>query len=64
MNQAPAIVQVVLRRRIWRVTIDGAFCGDYRSERHAAESAEAAASTLRAQGRTVQILATDGVTPK
>jgi hypothetical protein len=52
-----SILKITLRRRIWRVTLDDAFYGDYRSHRHAAESAEAAAATLRTQGRRVTILA-------
>lgn len=56
MSTAPSIIQIVLRRRIWRVTLDGAFYGDYRSKRHATESADAAASTLRKAGRQVQLL--------
>jgi hypothetical protein len=52
-----SILRITLRRRIWRVTLDDAFYGDYRSHRHAAESAEAAAATLRTQGRRVTILA-------
>jgi hypothetical protein len=55
---APAsILRITLRRRIWRITLDDAFYGDYRTQRHATESAEAAAATLRTQGRRVTILA-------
>jgi hypothetical protein len=50
-------LRITLKRRIWRVTIDDVFYGDYRSQRHATESAEAAAATLRTQGRRVTILA-------
>lgn len=55
---APASNFLIARSRgIWRVTLDGAFYGDYRSLRHAAESAGAAAAALRNQGRTVTIVA-------
>jgi hypothetical protein len=56
MSIAPATIQITFRRRIWRVTVDGAFYGDYRSRRHAAESADAAAATLRKAGREVRLL--------
>jgi hypothetical protein len=55
---APAsTLLITLYRRIWRITLDGVFYGDYRSQRHAAESADAAATALRGQGRTVNIVA-------
>lgn len=57
MSAEPSILRITLKRRIWRVTIDDAFYGDYRTHRHAAESAEAAAAKLRTQGRRVTILA-------
>lgn len=56
MSTEPATLRIVLSRRIWRVTLDGAFYGDYRSHRHASESAAAAAASLRSQGRTVTIV--------
>jgi len=43
-------------RRIWRVTLDGAFYGDYRSARHASDSVEAAALALRKSGRVVNVI--------
>jgi hypothetical protein len=61
MTVRPSILRITLKRRIWRVTLDDAFYGDYRSHRHATESAEAAAVTLRNQGRTVTILAQEPV---
>lgn len=60
MSALPAIIDVTLRKRIWRVTLDGAFYGDYRSERHATESVEAAAAALRKSGRVVQIKTGNG----
>jgi len=55
MTPAPVNIRTTLSRRIWRVTLDDVFYGDYRSERHAAESAEAAARALRAEGRTANV---------
>jgi len=55
MSEPPAIIDVTLRRRVWRVTLDGVFYGDYRSERHAADSVQAAAAALRKSGRLVHI---------
>lgn len=55
-----AVRRLPLRRRIWRLTLDGAFYGDYRSERHALEGAEVAALTLRHAGRSVRIVTMSG----
>jgi hypothetical protein len=58
MNKVPSsTLQLTLKRRIWRITLDGAFYGDYRTRTHANESAEAAAAALRQQGRVVTIVA-------
>jgi hypothetical protein len=57
-----SIIQIALRKRIWRVTLDGAFYGDYRSRRHAAESADAAAGTLRKAGSLVRLVSESGET--
>lgn len=57
MSALPSTLHITLSRGIWRVTLDGAFYGDYRSRRHAADSADAAAATLRSQGRLVTIVA-------
>lgn len=54
---APSVLRITLSRRIWRITLDGTFYGDYRTHRHAVESANAAAHTLRNQGRAVTIVA-------
>jgi hypothetical protein len=59
LDAEPSILRITLKRRIWRITIDDAFYGDYRTHRHAAQSAEAAAATLRTQGRRVTILTPD-----
>jgi hypothetical protein len=56
MNPAVSTLEIRLSRRIWRVTLDGAFYGDYRTRRHADESAEAAAAALRKQGRAVEVV--------
>ncbi len=59
MSTSPpnSIFEIKLNRRIWRVTLDGAFYGDYRTRGHAGESAEAAALALRKQGRIVSVVA-------
>lgn len=57
MNETVSTLEIHLNRRIWRVTRDGVFYGDYRTRRHADDSAEAAAAVLRAQGSTVRIVA-------
>jgi hypothetical protein len=62
MSTETATFNITLSRRIWHVTLDGAFYGDYRSRRHAVESADAAAATMRGQGRVVKIV-TPEVTP-
>lgn len=56
MSAPASTFHITLSRRIWRVTLDGAFYGDYRSRRHAVESTDAAAATLRGQGRVVTIV--------
>ncbi len=56
MNAAASVFEITLRRRIWRVTLDGVFYGDYRSRRHATQSADAAARDLRGSGRLVTIV--------
>lgn len=64
MNLQPTTIRIGLRRRIWRVIVDDTFYADYRSERHAVDSAEAAASALRARGRIAQVLPLVKVEPK
>jgi hypothetical protein len=60
MNSAPSsTLQLTLKRRIWRLTLDGTFYGDYRTRSHASESAEAAATALRQQGRVVTIITSE-----
>ncbi|GAM97126.1 hypothetical protein U91I_00750 [alpha proteobacterium U9-1i] len=56
MDAAHSTILTTLRRGIWRVTVDGAFYGDYRTARHANDSAEAAAVALRQTGRVVKVL--------
>jgi hypothetical protein len=59
MSDVPSTLKITLKHRIWRITIDDVFYGDYRSQRHATESAEAAAAKMRTEGRRVTILAAD-----
>jgi hypothetical protein len=55
-HRPPSTLQITLRRGIWRVTLDGAFYGDYRTSRHASDSVNAAAAALRAKGSVVTIV--------
>jgi len=57
MSALASTFSITCKRQIWRVTLDGAFYGDYRTRRHATESADAAAEGLRKQGRAVTVLA-------
>jgi len=56
MQARPSTLEITYRRSIWRLTLDGVFYGDYRSRRHATDSADAAARGLRATGRAVTIV--------
>ena len=49
-------LSLTVRHQIWRISLDGAFYGDYRSLARAMESAEEAATSLRAHGRVVTIV--------
>jgi hypothetical protein len=44
---------LTLRHGIWRVTFDGAFFGDYRSEQHARESIAETQGKLASKSRIV-----------
>lgn len=57
MSAPASTFLITFNRRIWRVTLDGVFYGDYRSRRHATDSADAAAAALRSKGRIVNIVA-------
>jgi hypothetical protein len=57
MNMPASTLRITLNHRIWRITIDGVFYGDYRTRRHATDSADAAAAALRTEGRSVTIVA-------
>jgi len=56
MNAPLSTFHVSVRHSIWRVTLDGAFYGDYRSLGQATEGADVAAAALRAQGRLVKVI--------
>ena len=60
MSAAAATLHISERHSIWRITLDGAFYGDYRSLSLATDGADAAAVALRAQGRKVTIVAPTG----
>jgi hypothetical protein len=57
MSAPASTFRIIVRHSIWRVTLDGVFYGDYRSLGQATDSADAAAVALRAQGRTVTVVA-------
>jgi hypothetical protein len=57
MSQRASTLHISVRHSIWRVTLDGVFYGDYRSFGQASDGADAAATTLRGQGRVVTIVA-------
>lgn len=63
MTPAASTLLITLKRRVWRITLDGAFYGDYRSARHAVESANAAAIALRNDGHTVNIVTDHAAKP-
>lgn len=54
MASAQSTFVLTLRHRIWRVTFDGAFYGDYRSERLALEGIEEAQRKLATLARVVR----------
>ena len=56
MSAPLSTFHISVRHSIWRVTLDGAFYGDYRSLGQATDGADAAAAALRAQGRVVKIV--------
>jgi hypothetical protein len=59
--QAPhSTFRLATRHGIWRVTLDGAFFGDYRSKQHALEGLEDARRALVGAGRDVEIVAPKG----
>jgi hypothetical protein len=57
MSKAASTFHISVRHNIWRVTLDGAFYGDYHTRAHATEGAAAGAASLRANGRKVTIVA-------
>jgi hypothetical protein len=58
MNSQPASTfHIGERHSIWRVTLDGAFYGDYRTLDQATDGANAGAASLRAKGTNVTIVA-------
>lgn len=57
MSAPRSTFQIALRHGIWRVTLDGAFFGDYRSKAHALEGLGDAQRALTAAGRVVNIVA-------
>lgn len=62
LTAGKSVFLVTQRRRIWRVTLNDVFFGDYRSKRNAIESAEEASRRLSAAGKTPTILVAAGET--
>lgn len=51
-----SLFELTLRHRIWRVTLDGAFFGDYRSKDEAMDGVADARRALDAAGRSVKVV--------
>lgn len=47
---------LTFRHRIWRVTLDGEFFGDYRSKDQALQGVDDASHALGTVGRTVKVV--------
>lgn len=55
MSTEQTRIEAALRHGIWRVTLDGAFYGDYRSKLQTTEAMDDLALGLRAKGQQVNI---------
>jgi hypothetical protein len=55
MTASKSTFELVLRHGIWRVTLEGAFYGDYRSKLQAMEAAESGAQALRDRGHAADV---------
>lgn len=53
MTAAQSVFLLTYRHGIWRVTFDGVFFGDYRSEQHARESIAEAQRKLEPKSRVI-----------
>jgi hypothetical protein len=62
MTAGKSVFLITQRRRIWRVTLNDVFFGDYRSKRNAVESVEEASRKLSAAGKISTILVAAGET--
>lgn len=56
----PTTLQIALRHRIWRLSVDGVFHSDYRAKADAQEACGGLAQDLRARGAVVTMI---GFTP-
>jgi hypothetical protein len=56
MTTTRSILQIVLRRGIWRVWLDGKVFGDYRSKSQALEAAQAAQRAMAGVGRIAEVV--------
>jgi hypothetical protein len=55
MTGAASIFALTLRHSIWRVTFDGVFFGDYRSERQALEGIAEAQRKLATTAKVIRV---------
>ena len=53
MATAQSVFLITYRHGIWRVTFDGVFFGDYRSEQHARESIAETQRKLASQSQVI-----------
>lgn len=56
MTQPDSIFVVSFTRKIWHVTLEGAFFGDYRSKENALKGIEEAREALEASGRGSKVV--------
>jgi hypothetical protein len=56
MAPLSSLFELTLRHRIWRVTLDGSFFGDYRSKDEAMDGVADARRALDAAGRSVKVV--------
>lgn len=55
MSAPASVFHLAVRHQIWRVTLDGAFFGDYRSKSQAMEGVDEARRAMKTVGRTATV---------
>jgi hypothetical protein len=60
MSPLRSTFEIAERHGIWRVTLDGVFFGDYRSQANALDGLGDAQRALAAAGRVVNVVAPEG----